>query len=62
MLQTHCQLVAQRPIMQTAEMKSRMTEDGIVAVGSSREKFAAHIKSEIAKWAHVIKQSGARID
>ena len=49
-------------IMQSPDMKSRMTADGLVAVGSTRERFAAHIKMEIAKWAKVIKQSGARVD
>jgi tripartite-type tricarboxylate transporter receptor subunit TctC len=49
-------------IMQSPEMKSRMTTDGLVAVGSTRERFATHIKQEIAKWAKVIKQSGARVD
>ena len=49
-------------IMQAADMKSRLTEDGLVPIGGTREQFAAHIKTEIAKWAKVIKQSGARID
>ena len=49
-------------IMQTADMKQRLKEDGIVPVGNTRQEFAAYIKSEIAKWAKVIKQSGARID
>jgi tripartite-type tricarboxylate transporter receptor subunit TctC len=48
-------------IMQAPDMKSRMTADGLVGVGSTRERFAAHIKTEIAKWAKVIKQSGARV-
>jgi tripartite-type tricarboxylate transporter receptor subunit TctC len=49
-------------IMQSPDMKQRLLGEGIVAVGSSREQFAAYIKSEIAKWAKVIKQSGARVD
>jgi tripartite-type tricarboxylate transporter receptor subunit TctC len=49
-------------VMQTADMKQRLTEDGIVPVGSTRQQFAAYIKSEIVKWAQVIKRSGARID
>lgn len=49
-------------IMQAADIKSRLTEDGIVPVGNTREQFTAHIKSELVKWAKVIKQSGARID
>ena len=49
-------------IMQSAEMKTRMTNDGLVPIGGSRERFAAHIKSEIEKWAKVISASGARVD
>jgi tripartite-type tricarboxylate transporter receptor subunit TctC len=49
-------------IMQSAELKQRMAEGGSLAIGSTREQFAAHIKAEIAKWARVIKQSGARIE
>lgn len=49
-------------IMQSSDMKARMTSDGLVPIGGSREQFAAHIKSEIAKWAKVISASGARVD
>jgi tripartite-type tricarboxylate transporter receptor subunit TctC len=49
-------------IMRSPDMKARMTSDGLVPIGGSREQFAAHIKSEIAKWAKVINASGARVD
>jgi tripartite-type tricarboxylate transporter receptor subunit TctC len=49
-------------IMREPGMKSRMANDGLVAIGSSREQFATHIKSEIEKWAKVISASGATVD
>lgn len=49
-------------IMQTADMKQRMAEAGSIAVGSTREVFAKHLVDEFAKWAKVIKASGATAD
>ncbi|HYC45405.1 MAG TPA: tripartite tricarboxylate transporter substrate binding protein [Burkholderiales bacterium] len=49
-------------IMHTAEMKQRMADAGSVAVGSTREAFAKHLADEYAKWAKVIKASGATAD
>jgi tripartite-type tricarboxylate transporter receptor subunit TctC len=49
-------------IMQSAEMRTRMHDDGLVPAGGTREQFAFHIKAEIAKWAKVIQASGARVD
>lgn len=49
-------------IMQAPDMKQRMTASGNVSVGSTRDTFATHLKTEFAKWAKVIKQSGARVD
>src|SRR5260221_10477999 len=49
-------------IMQEPEMKARMTQDGLVAMGGTREQFAAHIRSEIEKGARVIRASGAGVD
>jgi tripartite-type tricarboxylate transporter receptor subunit TctC len=49
-------------IVQSADMKQRLIDDGIVPVGNSRQQFAAYIKSELVKWADVVKRSGARIE
>ena len=49
-------------IMRAPQMKARMTHDGLVAIGSTREEFAAHIRSELEKWSRVIRASGASVD
>jgi tripartite-type tricarboxylate transporter receptor subunit TctC len=49
-------------IMQSADIRQRLGNEGVVPVGSTREQLAAHLKAEISKWGNVIKQSGARVD
>lgn len=49
-------------IMQSAEMKERMKNSGSVSVGSSRDVFSKFLQTEFAKWAKVIKESGATVD
>jgi len=49
-------------IMQMPDMKKQMAEAGSLAVGSTREAFAKHLAEEYAKWAKVIKASGATAD
>jgi tripartite-type tricarboxylate transporter receptor subunit TctC len=48
--------------MQSPDVKQRLLDEGAVPIGSTREEFASHIRAELAKWAKVIKESGARID
>ena len=48
--------------VQSAEIQQRFSSEGALAVGSTREEFAAHIRSEMVKWTRVIKLSRARAD
>ncbi len=48
--------------MATPELKKIWAEQGAEAGGMPPEQFAALIKSEIAKWAKVVRDAGAKID
>ena len=48
--------------MATAELKSLFTRLGAEAGGNSPPEFAAFIERERAKYARIVKQSGARVD
>jgi hypothetical protein len=43
-------------------MQQRLQADGAEAAGGTPEQYAAVIKLDIAKWAVVVKKSGARAD
>src|SRR5205814_7074819 len=45
-----------------AEVKSRLANDGAEPVGNTPEQTDRYIRAEIAKWAKVVKASGARPD
>jgi tripartite-type tricarboxylate transporter receptor subunit TctC len=49
-------------ILKTPDVQAQLSGQGAEPVGSTAEEFATHIKSEMAKWAKVVKESGARID
>jgi tripartite-type tricarboxylate transporter receptor subunit TctC len=44
------------------EIREKLVQQGADPVGSTPEEFAAYIRAETAKWAKVVKASGARAD
>jgi tripartite-type tricarboxylate transporter receptor subunit TctC len=48
--------------MQTPEIKQRLVTEGATFTPNSPEQFGEFVKSEIAKWAPVVKASGAKAD
>ncbi len=49
-------------LMQSAEVRERLQNQGLDPVGSTPEEFARTIRSEIAKWEKVVQASGARVE
>jgi tripartite-type tricarboxylate transporter receptor subunit TctC len=49
-------------ITRLPEVREKFLALGAEPVGSSAEDFAAFNKAELAKWARIVKQSGARVD
>jgi tripartite-type tricarboxylate transporter receptor subunit TctC len=49
-------------IMQGADLKQRLLVEGARFTPNTSEEFGAFIKSEIARWAPVVKASRARVD
>ena len=48
--------------VRSSDLTERMTQLGMEPVGSSPEQFDALVRSEIEKWARVVKISGAKAD
>jgi len=49
-------------ILNTPDVREKLVAQGLDPVGDTPEQFAAFLRAEIAKWAKVVKASGARPD
>ena len=49
-------------VMQSPDIQARLPVDGARFTPNTPEQFSAFVKSEIVKWAPVVKASGARVD
>jgi len=49
-------------IMQSPEIQARLPNEGARFSPNTPEQFSAFVKNEIAKWAPVVKASGAKVD
>ena len=49
-------------VMQSPDIQARLPNEGARFIPMAPEQFGAFVKSEIAKWAPVVKASGARVD
>ncbi|HET9707368.1 MAG TPA: tripartite tricarboxylate transporter substrate binding protein [Gemmatimonadales bacterium] len=48
--------------VKSSDLTERMKQQGMEPIGSTPEQFDALIRSEMEKWAKVVKQSGAKVD
>jgi tripartite-type tricarboxylate transporter receptor subunit TctC len=49
-------------VVKSDEMKKNLTAEGLEPAGGSPERFAQILKSEMTRWAKVVRQAGIKID
>ncbi|HMH17919.1 MAG TPA: tripartite tricarboxylate transporter substrate binding protein [Burkholderiales bacterium] len=49
-------------VLTSPEVREQYAANGLIAVGSSSAEFAAYMKEEIARWAPLIRATGASVD
>ncbi len=53
---------AVRTVLRDKELQQQLARDGIDTAGSTPAELSAFVKSEIARWAKIVRESGAKID
>jgi tripartite-type tricarboxylate transporter receptor subunit TctC len=49
-------------VVRIPEVNDQITQQGSIATGEASDQFGAYLRQEIAKWAKVVKASGARVE
>ena len=49
-------------ILRLPDIRERLARDGIEAVGSTPEQFAAYLRAEVDKWGKVVRDAGIRLE
>ncbi len=49
-------------VLRLPEVQERLSAQGVESIGSTPEQLAAHLRSELPKWAQVVKAAGVRAD
>jgi len=48
--------------LKSPDVAKRFTDQGLVLAGNTPEQFGAFMKAEVARWAPIVKASGASVD
>jgi tripartite-type tricarboxylate transporter receptor subunit TctC len=49
-------------MLQQADMRERLQNNGLVALGSTPAELGEYLKSEIARWTKVVKEAGIKAE
>jgi tripartite-type tricarboxylate transporter receptor subunit TctC len=49
-------------ILKLPEVRERLARDGLEAIGSTPEQFAAFIRADISKWGMVVQEAGIKLE